>query len=180
MKIALDVMGSDLRPIPDVSGAVQAAQEFGITIFLVGDETRINTELAKYSTQGLDLPIIHAPSEIAMTEHVEAVRAKRDASMNVAIRLLKERQADAFVTAGNSGAALAAALFGLGRIKGVERPARRVAGRLLIFEPFRHSSSCVLSVTSAGRSASIAFSFEAKAPNLPGYVLDSVKAPPPS
>jgi glycerol-3-phosphate acyltransferase PlsX len=116
-------MGSDLRPIPDVAGAVQAAREFGITILLVGDQARIQSELAKYQTQGLDLPIIHTSSEIAMTEHVESVRAKRDASMNVGVRLVKEKQADAFVTAGNSGAAMAAALFGLGRIRGIERPA---------------------------------------------------------
>ncbi len=123
MKIVLDAMGSDARPVPDVQGAVLAAREFGITVILVGDETKIKAELAKQDTKGLDLPIIHAPEEIAMTEHVESVRAKKDASMNVGVRLVREKQADAFVTAGNSGAAMAAALFGLGRLKGVERPA---------------------------------------------------------
>jgi glycerol-3-phosphate acyltransferase PlsX len=82
--------------------------------------------LAKHGPRGLDLPIVHAPSDIGMTEHVDAVKAKKDASMNVAMRLVKEKQADAFVTAGNTGTAMAAAIAGpflLGRIKGVRRPA---------------------------------------------------------
>ncbi len=86
MRIALDAMGSDARPGPDVEGAVMAAREYGITVVLVGDESRIKAELAKHATAGLDLPIVHAPDEISMTEHVEAVRARKDASMNVAVR----------------------------------------------------------------------------------------------
>ncbi len=123
MKIALDAMGSDARPVPDVEGAVQAAREFGISVALVGDESKIKTELTKYDTRGLDLPITHTPTEIGMTDHVDAVKVKKNASLNVGVRLVKEKEADAFVTAGNSGAAMAAALFGLGRIKGIERPA---------------------------------------------------------
>ncbi len=123
MKIALDAMGSDARPVPDVDGAVQAARAFGVSVILVGDRPRIQAELAKFDTQGLDLSIVAAPDEIKMTDHVEAVRAKRDASMNIAVKLVRSKEADAFVTAGNSGAAMAAALFGLGRIKGIERPA---------------------------------------------------------
>ncbi len=123
MKIVLDAMGTDARPGPDVEGAVRAARELGVTVVLVGDEPKIKAELAKHDTGGLDLPIVHAPDEIAMTEHVESVRAKKDASMNVGVRLVRQKQADAFVTAGNSGAAMAAALFGLGRLKGIERPA---------------------------------------------------------
>ncbi len=123
MKIALDAMGSDTRPVPDVDGAVQAARQYGIGIILVGDQEKIATELNIYNVHGLDIRIVPAPDESAMTEHVEAVKAKKDASMNVAVRLVKQKEADAFVTAGNSGAAMAAALFGLGRIRGVERPA---------------------------------------------------------
>lgn len=123
MKIALDAMGSDARPVPDVQGAVLAAREFGIAVILVGDEAKIKPELDRLDTQGLDLTIVHTPVEIAMTDHVEAVRAKKDASMNVAVQLVRQKKADAFVTAGNSGAAMAAALFGLGRIRGIERPA---------------------------------------------------------
>lgn len=122
MKIALDAMGSDARPAPDVEGAILAAREYKLSVALVGDESKIKAELAKFDTSGLDLPIVHTPVEIGMTEHVEAVRAKRDASMNVAVRMVKQKEADAFVTAGNSGAAMAAALFGLGRIRGIERP----------------------------------------------------------
>lgn len=123
MKIALDAMGSDKRPVPDVEGAVQAAREYGITIYLVGDQDKIRAELSKHDTAGLDLPVIHAPGEIGMTEHVDAVKAKKDASMNIAVRMVKQKEADAFVTAGNSGAAMAACLFGLGRIRGIDRPA---------------------------------------------------------
>ncbi len=123
MKIVLDAMGSDARPAPDVQGAVLAAREYGVTVILVGDKSKIISELARLDTAGLDLPIIHAPDEIAMTDHVESVRAKKDASMNVGVRLVRKKEADAFVTAGNSGAAMAAALFGLGRLRGIERPA---------------------------------------------------------
>jgi glycerol-3-phosphate acyltransferase PlsX len=126
LKIALDAMGTDARPVPDVEGAVMAAREFGITVILVGDEAKIKTELTKHDTRGLDLPVVPATTDIGMTEHIEAVKAKRDASMNVAMRLVREKQADAFVTAGNTGAAMAAAIAGpflLGRIKGIKRPA---------------------------------------------------------
>jgi phosphate acyltransferase len=123
MKIALDAMGSDTRPIPDVAGAVLAAREFGLTVILVGDESKIKPELAKHDTTGLDLPIVHTPTEIGMHEHIEVVKSKKDASMNVAVKLVRQKEADAFVTVGNSGAAMAASLLGLGRIKGIERPA---------------------------------------------------------
>lgn len=122
MKIALDAMGSDKRPVPDVEGAVMAAREFGISIALVGDENRIKPELARHDTRGLDLAIVHTITDIAMKEHVDAVKSKKDASMNIAVRMVKEKQADAFVTMGNSGAAMATALLTLGRIKGIDRP----------------------------------------------------------
>lgn len=126
MKIALDAMGSDAHPVPDVAGAVLAAREYGVTVILVGDENKIKPELAKYDTRGLDLPIVHTPTAIAMTDHVDAVKSKKDSSMNLAVKLVREKQADAFVTAGNTGAAMAAAIAGpylLGRIKGIKRPA---------------------------------------------------------
>ena len=122
MKIALDAMGSDKRPVPDVEGAVMAAREFGITVCLVGDETKIKAELARHDTRGLALPIVHTPTDISMKEHVDAIKSKKDASMNIAVRMVKEKQADAFVTMGNSGAAMATALLTLGRIKGIDRP----------------------------------------------------------
>jgi glycerol-3-phosphate acyltransferase PlsX len=124
MKIALDAMGGDHAPAAAVHGAVWAAQDFGLTIQLVGQPELIKAELAKHKTSGLDLPIIAASEVIEMDESPSiAVKTKKDSSMVVAARLLKNGETDAFVTAGNSGGALAAATLGLGRIKGVKRPA---------------------------------------------------------
>ncbi|RMF03921.1 MAG: phosphate acyltransferase PlsX [Chloroflexi bacterium] len=124
MKIAVDAMGGDHAPAAIVHGAVWAARDFGITIQLVGQPDVIKTELARHNTTGLDLPIIPASQVIEMDESpVAAVKAKKDSSMVVALRLVKQQQSNAFVTAGNSGGAMAAGLFGLGRIKGVKRPA---------------------------------------------------------
>jgi glycerol-3-phosphate acyltransferase PlsX len=142
MKIALDAMGSDAHPVPDVAGAVLAARAYGVTVMLVGDENKIKAELAKRDTRGLALPIVHAPTAIAMTEHVEAVKSKKDASMNLAVKLVRDKQADAFVTAGNTGAAMAAAIAGpylLGRIRGIRRPALTTTlptatGRVLLLD----------------------------------------------
>jgi glycerol-3-phosphate acyltransferase PlsX len=142
MKIALDAMGSDAHPVPDVAGAVLAARAYNVTVILVGDENKIKAELAQHDTRGLELPIIHAPTAIGMTEHVEAVKTKKDASMNLAVKLVREKQADAFVTAGNTGAAMAAAIAGpylLGRIKGIKRPALTTTlptatGRVLLLD----------------------------------------------
>jgi glycerol-3-phosphate acyltransferase PlsX len=124
MKIALDAMGGDHAPAATVHGAVWAARDFGVTIQLVGKPELIEAELAKHDTSGLDLPIIPAQEVIEMNDHpAAAVKSKRDSSMVVALRSVKAGTSDAFVTAGNSGGALAAAMFGLGRIKGVKRPA---------------------------------------------------------
>ena len=124
MKIALDAMGGDHAPAAAVHGAVWAARDFGLTVQLIGRPETIAAELAKHATTGLDLPIIPASEIIEMHEHpATAVKNKKDSSMVVAMQLLKASGSDAFVTAGNSGGALAAALFGLGRIKGIKRPA---------------------------------------------------------
>jgi glycerol-3-phosphate acyltransferase PlsX len=124
MKIALDAMGGDRAPEAPVHGAVWAARDFDLTIQLVGQPEVIEAELTKHDTCGLDLLIIPASEVIEMDEHpAVAVKSKKDSSMVVAIRSVKAGESDAFVTAGNSGGALAAALFGLGRIKGIKRPA---------------------------------------------------------
>lgn len=124
MKIALDAMGGDFAPAAAVHGAVWAARDFGITIQLVGQPNVIKAELAKHNISNLNLPIVAASQTIEMTEDpAAAVKNKKDASMVVALRLVKEKESNAFVTAGNTGGALAAALFGLGRIKGIKRPA---------------------------------------------------------
>ena len=124
MKIALDAMGGDNAPAATVHGAVWAARDFNLTVQLIGKPDVIKTELAKHNTTDLELPIIPASEVIEMDDHPSAaVKNKKDSSMVVGLRSVKEGDSEAFVTAGNSGGALAAALFGLGRIKGIKRPA---------------------------------------------------------
>jgi glycerol-3-phosphate acyltransferase PlsX len=124
VRVALDVMGGDKAPAETVLGAVQAAREYGIGVYLVGRENLIRAELAKHDINGLDLPIVHTDEEIAMDEHpATAVRRKKDASMILALQLVRDGDAQGAVSAGNSGAILAASLFTLKRIPGVDRPA---------------------------------------------------------
>lgn len=124
MNIAVDVMGGDHAPAAIVAGAVEAARHYAITISLVGQPDLIRRELEKHKTAGLDLPIIPATQVIAMADKpAAAVRAKRDSSMVVACELVRRGEAQAFVTAGNTGAALAAGILTIGRPKGVLRPA---------------------------------------------------------
>lgn len=124
MRIVVDAMGSDNCPIPDVDGAVQAARAGGDTIILVGDKAAIAQELAKYDTNGLNINVVHASHAVDMHDRPSQVmRAKPDSSMYVGMNLVKDGKADAFVTAGNTGAALAiATLNTLRRIRGVKRP----------------------------------------------------------
>ncbi len=123
MKIVVDAMGGDYAPGVVVEGAVMAAREFNVEIVLVGREEAIQQELARYKAAGLSISIVPAREVVAMDDHINAVRAKRDNSMSVGLRLLKQGQADAFISAGNSGAVMAAALLGVGRIRGIDRPA---------------------------------------------------------
>jgi glycerol-3-phosphate acyltransferase PlsX len=125
MRIVLDAMGSDENPAPDVEGAVRAAREYDDTIILVGDKTRIRQELTKHNTDGLSLEIVHADQAVTMTDKPGQVgRSKPESSMHVGMRLVKNGQGDAFVTVGNTGAALSiATLHTLKRIRGVHRPA---------------------------------------------------------
>ena len=124
MKIVVDAMGSDCHPQPDVEGAVQAAREYGVEIVLVGDKEVVDPELAKHDLSGLTISAVHASQVIEMTDKpAAAAKKKKDASMVVGLKMLKQRQVDAFVSAGNSGGVLASALFYLGRIRGVKRPA---------------------------------------------------------
>ena len=127
MRIVVDAMGSDDHPGPDVVGAVQAAREFGDTIVLVGDKARIEAELTGQNTTGLSLEIVHADDAVTMEDKpAQVVKNKRDSSMHVGLSLVKDGQADAFVSAGNTGAILAVAMLrqvGLGRIPGIKRPA---------------------------------------------------------
>ncbi|MCC7446180.1 MAG: phosphate acyltransferase PlsX [Anaerolineae bacterium] len=125
MRIVVDAMGSDSCPVPDVEGSVQAARDSGDTIILVGDQVAIEHELAKHSTTGLKIEVVHAPQAVDMHDKPSQVgRTKKDSSMAMGLNLVKDGKADAFVSAGNTGAVLAfATLHTLRRIKGVKRPA---------------------------------------------------------
>jgi glycerol-3-phosphate acyltransferase PlsX len=130
-RIALDAMGGDNAPGEIVRGGVEAAESLeDVKVFLVGVQSQIEAELAKYQ-KAVDaakkagrLEVVHAPDVAEMDESpVTAVRRKKDCSINVAMRLVKEGKADAFVSAGNSGAVATSAILNLGRIQGVLRPA---------------------------------------------------------
>src|SRR3990170_1773216 len=123
MRIAVDAMGGDQAPEAIISGAVAAARELGADVVLVGREARVREELARHRGAPA-LEIVDAPEVIEMHEPpAMALRRKRRASIVVAIELLKAGRADAVVTAGHTGAAMGAALLGLGRVPGVDRPA---------------------------------------------------------
>ncbi len=128
IRIVVDAMGSDTYPTPDVIGAVLAAREYGVEVILVGDEALIKPILASQNPGDLPIRIVHAPEMLTMEDKGEALAFKarhKDSknSMAVGIDLIKKGEADAFVTAGNTGAAWLTALFRLGRIRGVDKPA---------------------------------------------------------
>ena len=122
--IALDAMGSDRAPKPEIEGAIHAARHYGVRVLLVGPEATIKAELDRHPTASrLPIDIIHASEYITMEDKVEAIRGKRDSSMRIGLRLVREGRAGGFVTAGNTGAAMATAKMVLGAIPGVDRPA---------------------------------------------------------
>jgi glycerol-3-phosphate acyltransferase PlsX len=128
MIIALDVMGGDFVPASTIEGAILVAKEYKHKILLVGPEKSITMEMLKHSKQcnpiSLNMEIINATEIISMDEHpAKAVRHKKDSSLSVCAKLVADGKADAFVSMGNSGAVMAAALFYLKRIDGVLRPA---------------------------------------------------------
>ncbi len=121
--IAIDAMGGDDAPGPQVAGGIEAATR-GIEIVLVGDSEVVGAELNRLGGSPSGLRIVHAPDVIEMDDKaVSGVRRRRDSSIMVSMDLLKRGEASALVAVGNTGAALASALVVLGRIKGVERPA---------------------------------------------------------
>jgi glycerol-3-phosphate acyltransferase PlsX len=128
MRIVLDAMGSDQYPEPDVAGAVMAAREYGVEIILVGDEKVVRPALAAHQPGQLPISVVHAPEMLTMEDKglALALKAKKKTarnSMAIGLDLLKNGEAQAFVTAGNTGAAAATAYFRLGTLPGVERPA---------------------------------------------------------
>ncbi len=124
MKIALDAMGGDDAPAAIVEGAVLAARELDVAITLVGDEQEVEKALSRYRTSSLPISILHASQKVQMHEPPSSVvRKKRDSSIWVATELVKRKEAAAVISAGNTGASMATALFILGPLLGVERPA---------------------------------------------------------
>lgn len=124
MRIVLDAMGSDNYPDPEVKAAVEAAQLFGDEIILVGQQDRLEPLLAEANPNNAPVKIVHASEVFEMTDKISgSTLRKADNSMGVGIDLVKRGEADAFVTAGNTGGAMSIGLARLGRIRGVKRPA---------------------------------------------------------
>jgi phosphate acyltransferase len=121
LPIALDAMGGDFAPAAMVEGAVRAAKQ-GIPVTLVGRETDVKRELEKYEPSSL-IDVVHASDVIGMDDHATDTRKNKNLSINVAINLLRQKKVSAVVAQGHTGATLVSALFGLGRLPGVERPA---------------------------------------------------------
>jgi len=123
MKIAVDAMGGDAAPLNPVNGAVLAAREFDSEIVLVGDETEINRLLAEQGSP-TGISVVHADEVIGMDESVAtSIRRKRQSSIHVAARLLRDGDVDGFVSAGNTGAVMAVTKVIAGTLQGVDRPA---------------------------------------------------------
>ena len=122
--IALDAMGGDFAPANPVAGAILAARELGSRVLLVGREEEIERELRRHGARDASLSVVHASEAVAMDEApAQALRRKKDSSLRVAANLVQEGKADALVSAGNSGAVMATAMFVLGTMAGVDRPA---------------------------------------------------------
>ncbi|MDD5422625.1 MAG: phosphate acyltransferase PlsX [Candidatus Omnitrophota bacterium] len=123
MKIVIDAMGSDRAPVVEVEGAIQAVEELGHDLILVGDEKTIRAELNKYKDYSSKITVLHAPERIEMHEPAAiSVRRKRHSSIVVGLDLIKREQADSFISAGNTGAVVCAATLSLRLLPGIERP----------------------------------------------------------
>ena len=124
MKIAVDAMGGDHGPAVVVEGAVAAVRETGASIILVGDQAAIEREVARVDAGSLDLEVRHASQVVGMAETPSlALRRKRDSSLRVAAELVRDGKAAAFISAGNTGAAMAISMFVIGVLRGIDRPA---------------------------------------------------------
>ena len=123
--IAVDAMGGDKAPAPEIEGAIHAAKEFGHRILLVGDQETIQSALNTHSAvRGLPIEVIHANDRITMHDQAaKAARGKKESSMHVCARLVAAGKADGFISAGNTGACMAIAKMVLGKVPGVDRPA---------------------------------------------------------
>lgn len=124
MKIAVDAMGGDFAPTAVVEGAVNASRQHGIELLLVGRKSEVEPLLQRFGTEGTRIEVVDAPDVVEMHDQpAQAVRRKKGASLVVCAELVKEGQASAMFSAGNTGACMAVSLFKLGRIPGIDRPA---------------------------------------------------------
>jgi len=122
--IAVDAMGGDHAPRPEVEGSVLAARELSVRVLLVGQANPVRAELAKHSARNLPIEIIPASEVITMSDHpAQAFRRKKDSSVHVAARLVHEGRANGMISAGNTGAVMTAAKFILGTLESVDRVA---------------------------------------------------------
>lgn len=122
-RIAVDGMGGDNAPAVIVEGVCQAAPLIPAELILVGDETALNIELSKHGGKPANVRIVHASEVVAMHESpAQSIRRKKDSSINVAVNLVKNKEADAFISAGNTGAVVCAMSLFIGPLNGVERP----------------------------------------------------------
>src|SRR6202046_2241170 len=138
--IALDAMGSDKAPDPEIRGAIQACRQLPVRVHLVGPEDRLRAALREASG-GEELPIVIVPATEWITmddKAADAIRKKKGSSMRVGLRLVKENRVAGFLTAGNTGAAMALAKMVLGALPGVDRPS------LATMLPTSTGSPCVL------------------------------------
>jgi glycerol-3-phosphate acyltransferase PlsX len=124
MKIAVDAMGGDHGPAVVVEGAVAAVREFGVSAILVGDRGAVDVEIRRLGAESLGLEVRHASEVVGMAESPSlALRRKRDSSLRIAAELVRDGKAAAFISAGNTGAALAISMFVIGVLRGIDRPA---------------------------------------------------------
>ena len=124
MKIAVDAMGGDHGPAVVVEGAVAAVRELGASVILVGDSAAIEHELTRLGPADAGVEVRHASQVVGMAETPShALRRKRDSSLRIAAELVRDGKASAFVSAGNTGAAMAISMFVIGVLRGVDRPA---------------------------------------------------------
>ena len=122
--IAVDAMGGDQAPRPEVEGSVLSAREYGVRILLVGQPAEVKRELSRHSLRGLEIEVVPATEVITMSDSpMDAFRKKKDSSAHVAARLVRQGQANGFVSSGNTGAVMAVARFVLGTLPSVQRPA---------------------------------------------------------
>ena len=124
VKVAVDAMGGDHAPLEIVKGAVEAVnRKDNVKVFLVGQEDAVKAELKKYQYDPSRVEVVNATEVIEMAEPpVQAIRTKKDSSIVTAMKMVKNKEADAFVGAGSTGAVLVGGQLIVGRIKGVERP----------------------------------------------------------